>query len=294
MRILIYSLVAISFLASCSPQYPKKFRLPDELPEVSGLYHAGPDSLWWLNDGEHGPFLYLTDQRGQLLKTVEVTGAVNRDWEDLTADDRGNLYIGDFGNNFNNRRNLRIYVFHPGTGALDSILFDYPDQEAFPPPPQRANFDMEAFFWKRDSLHLFSKNLLHKGNYYTKHYVLPATSGQYTAELRDSLYLKKRVATAAAVSPNGQRVVILTYWFKALLGFIPLTPTTAFILEDFEGTNFLKGTMRRRKVPKCILPTQYESVDFLDERTLLIASEKTILFKQKARKIRLVGSSSGQ
>ena len=42
------------------------------------------------------------------IKKVVVVNAENNDWEDLTADDKGNLYIGDFGNNHNKRKNLSI------------------------------------------------------------------------------------------------------------------------------------------------------------------------------------------
>lgn len=265
----------------------KRFCLPPELPEVSGLYYAGPDSLWWHNDSGAEPILYLTDRRGKLKQTLPVPAALNRDWEDLTADSQGNLYIGDFGNNRNARRDLCIYIFHPSTGALDSIRFRYPDQEAFPPPPAHASFDMEGFFWHRDSLHLFSKNRIPHGNYYTKHYVLPAQAGNYTAILRDSVYLKKRVVTAAALSPDEDTAVLLAYWYKIFLGFIPITKTSIFLFEDFPGSNFLQGSYRRRRVPQCILPKQYESIDFLNPGRVYIASERVRFLRQRGRVVRL-------
>lgn len=264
----------------------RKLPLPDELREVSGLYVAAPDSLWWLNDSGDAARLILTDGRGQLRRIVAVPGAVNRDWEDLTADPQGRIYIGDFGNNLNRRQDLCIYRFDPREGALDSITFRYPDQERFPPPPAAANFDCEGFFFYADSLHLFSKNRLGAGNYYTKHYVLPARPGAYTAELRDSLYLRKRVVTSAAVAPDGQTVALLSYWFKPLFRFIPLTATTLFFLDDFPDAHFLRGRLSKQRIPKGLPPTQYESVDFLPDGRLLIASERTVFFRQKARRWR--------
>lgn len=278
-------LIIVNFpLLSQSFLQKKKHKLPKELTEVSGLYLAAPDSLWWHNDGEHPAELYLTNSRGELLWKGAVPGALNRDWEDLAGDDKGNIYIGDFGNNFNRRQDLAIYIYHPPSGRLDSIRFKYPDQQAFPPAPERQNFDMEGFFWFQDSLHLFSKNRLHHGNYFTRHYTLPARPGNYTAMLRDSLYLKKRVVTAAAISPDGQRVALLAYWFKRFLGFIPITPADIFILTEFEGTNFLKGRLRRQKAARCILPTQFEALDFIGAGAVWIASEKTILYKQKMKR----------
>ncbi|MCB9052305.1 MAG: hypothetical protein H6556_22955 [Lewinellaceae bacterium] len=286
---LIAGMLIILSIPLLSQDFPKKkkHRLPEELPEVSGLYLASPDSLWWLNDGEHPAELYLTDGKGTLLRKVPVPRAINRDWEDLTADGRGNLYIGDFGNNLNRRQDLAIYIFNPASGKLDSIRFHYPDQQAFPPQARNWNFDMEAFFWFQDSLHLFSKNRLHQGNYYTKHYTIPASPGAYEAVLRDSLYLKKRVVTAAAISPDGQSVALLAYWFKPLLGFIPLTPADIFILTDFTGSRFLDGTLKRQKAARCFWPTQFEALDYLNPASVWIASERTILYKQKMKMRRL-------
>ena len=286
---LIVGFLIILYFPLLSQNFPnkKKYKLPKELTEVSGLYRAAPDSLWWHNDGGHPAELFLTDSRGALLWKTPVPDALNRDWEDLTADDKGNLYIGDFGNNFNRRRDLAIYIFHPASRRLDSIRFQYPDQQAFPPEPGRQNFDMEACFWFQDSLHLFSKNRLHRGNYYTKHYTLPARPGTYTATLRDSLYLKKRVVTAAAISPDGRSAALLAYWFKPFLGFIPITPADIFVLTDYAGTGFLKGKARKKKGARCLWPTQFEALDYITPYSVWIASERTILFKQKMKRKRV-------
>ena len=117
----------------------------------------------------------------------------NTDWEDLTHDNNGNLYIGEFGNNANKRRDLKIYIYNLRTQDLDSILYAYPDQTQFPPAPEYRNFDMEGFFWHQDRLHIFSKNKFRKGNYYTKHYTLSAQAGEQNLQLRDSILLKNRI-----------------------------------------------------------------------------------------------------
>lgn len=281
---LTYLLVSL-LLAACSSRPPRKFKLPAALPEVSGFYYGGPDSLWWHNDSGRGPALFRTDLHGELLETRRLNSIRNRDWEDMTVDSTGRFYLGDFGNNLNRRRDLTIYRYDPGTGRVDSIRFRYPDQSAFPPPPEQANFDMEAMVWYRDSLHLFSKNRLQEGDYFTNHYVLPARPGTYVATLRDSLYLKNRVVTAAALSPDGSALALLSYYFKPFLGFLPVTRTTVFVFEDFPAGRFLQGRQSRYRVPKGLMPTQYEAADFIDDRTLLIASEQTILFQQRARRV---------
>lgn len=149
-------------------------------------------------------------------------------------------------------------------------------------------FRYGRFFWQNDTLHLFSKNRLLVGNYYTKHYTLPGQAGIHIANLQDSIQLKKRVVTAAAMSPDGQTVALLSYYFKKWLNVIPITRTAIFTFQDFNNTNFLKGTMRKQRVRKFPgIPTQYECLDFIDNQTVYIASEQTPLFKQKAKRVKL-------
>lgn len=267
----------------------KQFALPAVLPEVSGLYIAAPDSLWWHNDSDGRAVLFLTDGAGRLRSEMPIPHAQNKDWEDITNDDQGRLYIGDFGNNANKRKDLRIFIFDPATGATDSIRFRYPDQYAFPPLPEEAAFDMEAFFWWNDTLHLFSKNRLLKGNYFTRHYTLPAQPGEYVATLADSIYLHKRVVTGAAIRADGKQVAMVSYFYKLILGFIPKIRTTVFLWEDFPSGQFLQGRRQEVKVRRCILPTQYESIDYCDDNTLLIASEKVPLSKPHARRVKIQG-----
>lgn len=149
MRKLITFLLAIAiplFSFSQNPKIPKRFKLPLELEEVSGLYFQAPDKFWWHNDSGGQPKLYQTDKKGKLTRTIFIEKIQNKDWEDLTHDDEGNIYIGDFGNNKNARQDLKIYIYHPEKKTLDSIVFTYPDQQLFPPPKPQRNFDMEGFF----------------------------------------------------------------------------------------------------------------------------------------------------
>ncbi|MFN7116528.1 MAG: hypothetical protein ACK4TA_06980 [Saprospiraceae bacterium] len=271
---------------SAQNKLPKKIKLPDILREVSGLYYITPDSLWWHNDSGDQPRLLLTDVKGNMKKEV-LLAVQSKDWEDITFDNQGNIYIGDFGNNLNQRKDLKIYIYNVNDGILDSIQFAYPDQQAFPPPPKQANYDMEGFFWYNDSLHLFSKNRLLKGNYYTKHYILPARAGISTAILQDSILLKKRVVTAAAISPDNQRISLLTYYFRTIFGIIPISRATIYTFSEFTGHHFFKGKKQQKRVGKFIIPTQYESLDFVDPQIVYIASERTPLFRQQAKRVRL-------
>lgn len=272
-------------------QAPEKFKLPPILEEVSGLYIASSDSLYWMNDSGDRPVLYLTNARGDLLETI-LLPVKNIDWEDLTNDDKGNIYIGDFGNNNNNRRDLKIYIYQPTTEQLDSITYVYPDQTAFPPKIADRNFNMEGFFWYKDSLHLFSKNEVKYGNYYTKHYRLAAQAGQQLLDFQDSLYLEDRVVTAAAISPDQQAVALLAYDYKQFLGFFTISKASVFLFQDFPDHRFLRANQSKQKLRIGSLFHQYEALDFWDNKHILIASEGIPFYKQRAKRIRLEGRHS--
>lgn len=283
----IFALIFSACLhASAQEKIKKRFKLPRVLSEASGLYFAGPDSLWWHNDSGDAPVIYLTDGKGKLIRTDTLGQFRHIDWEDITADNEGRIYIGDFGNNANARQNLKIYRYDLYTGASDSLLFAYDDQQEFPPPPERANFDMEAFFWMNDSLHLFSKNRLQKGNYQCKHYVLSAEPGTHAAQLKDSIYLRKRVITGAAISPDGKTVALIGYNFKMCLGFIPTSAASIFVFSDFSGSRFFDGKMERKSL-SCLFATQYEAVDFIDNDQVYVASERTVFIPARAKRKRV-------
>lgn len=255
---------------------PRRVRLPETLQEVSGLYVAGPDSLWWHNDSGDTPTLYLTNADGQLLRRLELPALAHVDWEDLTADTDGHLFVGDFGNNRRRRTDLRVYRVDPVTSAAATIAFAY---------PEGRRHDLEAFFWHRDSLHLFTKSAIRCDDLTTYHYVLPARPGTYTAELRDSLALRKRVVTGAAIDEQTGEVVLVAYFYKRLLGFIPYSAASVFFLEDYPEGHFLQGDIHRRRISR-LLATQYESVDFFDGEFVLVASERTVFIRPKAKRVR--------
>jgi len=286
--ILIFITIFLPVLAfsQSKKKLPKRFKLPSELNEVSGLFIKNSNEFWWHNDSGSLPILYQTNAKGKLTKTIHLDQIKNIDWEELTHDDKGNIYIGDFGNNRNNRKDLKIYIYNFENGNLDAINFTYPDQTQFPPPSAECNFDMEAFFYYKNQLHLFSKNRLNVGNSFTKHYTLEAQAGEQVAILKDSIYLKNRVVTAAAISPDKKTVALLSYTFKRRKP-IPKSKASVFVFRDFEGTNFFKGKMKRKKVPVFIVATQYEALDFLDNKTIFIASEKTKFIKQKGKRLKI-------
>lgn len=243
--------------------------LPPVITESSGLENfTGNDSLLWShNDSGGQPDVYLFSLNGQLLQTIHVSNSANVDWEDLAQDYGQHLYIGDFGNNANNRTDLKILKIPleglPDTVAAEVIAYYYPDQTAFPPAGNSGrNFDMEAFFYHNDTLYLFSKNvfsLTNPGTGYTKMYALPATPGNYAAQLLDSLSTFFPV-TAADISPSGKAAVLLCY-------------TRMYVLYNFSGNQFLNGQHRLYNIQPIFPPKQTEAIAFKDCASVYITAE---------------------
>ncbi|MDO8369035.1 MAG: hypothetical protein Q7T20_19715 [Saprospiraceae bacterium] len=271
--ILLFQLFTVLLFAQ-DPILPRRINLPGELKEVSGMTRLPNGDLWLLNDSNNPAHLFRFDPVSGKLLEIRHLPVKNFDWEDLAHDPAGNLYIGDFGNNYNRRQNLRIFRYNPVTKALDSIQFRYPDQTAFPPAREEDwNFNCEAMVFLDDSLHLFSKNSF-KGDFYTKHYVLPALpGGEYVAELRDSVRLKNRVVTGAAISGDAKTFVLTGYIIGKKLGFIPFTRASAMYFRDFSGSQFLNGNQRWKRLPKCLISRQFESIAQWEDQVWIVANE---------------------
>ncbi len=276
MRPVFCFLLVLSFCAPFDLQAQhlrRRTRLPGELKEISGLTRLPNGDLWMINDGGNAPQLFRFDPANAAVLETRLLPVPNRDWEELTSDPTGNLYIGDFGNNLNKRRDLCIYRYQPGSGVLDSILFVYPDQQGFPPEHRQAqNFDCEAMIFYRDSLHLFSKNLF-KNNFVSTHYVLPARPGRYVAELRDSIRLKNRVVTGAALSRDGKTLGLTAYNYGFKWGFIPFAKADVFYFNDFSGSNFFGGKRRKVRLPKFLIARQFESIMEWEAHCWMAANE---------------------
>ena len=105
-----FSSIAIAFiLMACqnaSETITELYSLPKKLKEVSGIIYTKKDNLFWtLEDSGNSNKIYgLNVENGTLEQTITIENTLNIDWEDITKDNEGNLFIGDFGNNDNVRK----------------------------------------------------------------------------------------------------------------------------------------------------------------------------------------------
>jgi len=85
--------------------------------ESSGIAVTDPEikSFWTHNDSGDNSELYLiSSSTGELVSTVELEGAKNNDWEDMShfeSDGRQWLMVADVGDNGLKRKDCKLYLF---------------------------------------------------------------------------------------------------------------------------------------------------------------------------------------
>jgi len=243
-------------------------KLPEKLGENSGMITLKDSTIWLIEDRGNDDDLYKVDFNGNLLKNLNVHNAKNHDWEDLTEDKEGNVYIGDFGNNSNKRKDLVIYKipnpeFESGKNIdAEKIKFSYPDQNDFPPVVGELNYDAEAFFYHKDFLYVITKNRTIPFSGEAFIYKIPARPGEHSAELVGKFVTCKQdvicQVTAADISHDGSTIAILSYG-------------KLFLFTDFKWDDFSKGRMKTINLG---VSTQLESICFLNNETLLLSDEE--------------------
>lgn len=229
-----------------------------EIPECSGICHTQNHTFLTHNDGGNKSEIFELDSTGNIIHIFRIENTKNIDWEDITQDNLGNTYIGDFGNNYNSRKNLVIYKLNTRFEKTAEIHFHYPDQFKFPPEKEKMNFDCEAMFWHKDFLYLFSKN---RGDKWVKIYKTPSFDGDFKAEIIDSIPLKGMI-TGADISPSQKEFSLLSY------GQI-----YKFEVKE-NGINF--SNPKSIKYYKNL--AQAEGICYLNDSTIVITNEQGRIF----------------
>ena len=244
-----------------------KAELPKDVNETSGLFfHNG--RLWTHNDSGGKPILYGIDTTTfEVMQKLTLSNAKNKDWEDVCTDGE-KVFVGDFGNNKGNRKNLRIYVFPlsaiPDEGdatiEVDSIMFRFGDQTNFEKRKHEHDFDCEAMFATEEYLYLFSKGW-QTGT--TRLYRLPKTSGTYVAEVVNGFDSQGLITGADYDREN--RILATVGYVKSIW-----KPFMYLIFDFDEAGNKLSN--RRFEMPQWA-GAQTEGICFFDEGRCFISAE---------------------
>ncbi len=247
----------------------KEVSVDPKLKEISGIEFDKYQRLWAINDGGDEPKLYRLDKDGMIAQEILVTNAKNVDWEDMTQNKFGHFFLGDFGNNDNDRKWLTIYkIENPidiktDTTEAEIIKFTYPELDTDKVKPSKRNFDLEAFVALGRHLYLFTKNRTKPFDGITNLYKVGDHAANFDAELIDSFKTCTTMEelcwiTSAALSPDRTKLVLLD-------------STSIWLFENFKDDNFFSGDVSRIKLG---IVTQKEAITFFDDNTIVFTDEQ--------------------
>lgn len=269
-------------MSGCAePRDPKPFATlaNDKIDESSGLAASAayPGVFWTHNDSGGKARIFpivpgKTPEGPGFAKGVKVKGAKNKDWETIAALPGGKLAVGDTGNNWNRRDDLRVYIVPEPDPYRDKkvkaervIRFRYPDQPV--PGEGKKNFDCEAMFYRNGSLFLLTK---HRDDDRTTLYRFPELTAASVVLQRIADFPVGGRVTGADASPDGSQVAVVT------IGSL-------WLFEGIKGDDIFQGKKRKR----ALKAGQSEAVAF-DGKTLLVTNEEGELFRIDPEEMEIV------
>ncbi len=254
-----------------------KTRLSDTLSESSGLIQVNGKFFTHGDSGDE-PNIYEIDTFSGCIKSIyKVPGATNIDWEEITYNDSF-VFIGDFGNNAGNRKNLVIYklkivdLLNLDTMAkVGEIAFSYANQTDFSNKTYQTNFDAEAMIATDSGLFIFTKNW---GNFKTYVYRCPKEKGNYSIRLVDSFNVGG-LTTGASYLKGADQLVLCGYTFNAPF---------VLVCDSFFNKGFFKKVKKQEFDQMGNI--QIEAVAHLNSRVFLTSeklNQNATLFELKSK-----------
>ena len=247
-----------------SAEIIKTIVLPKKINETSGLEFYNKNFITH-NDSGDGPSLYIFNENGDLIETMDLNKdssfeIENNDWEDIAGDDKY-LFVADTGNNFGNRDNLNIIrISKDDNYSVDGIMeVFYADQETFFPRPKHK-YDAEALIVINEQLVLFSKD---RENLNTDLYLV------------DKFEKKPQKLTSGFTFNVNSLITGGDYNNElnllALVGYSSKGSQYLILFETFDLKNLEENTFKKYKIP--LERAQIESIKIIDKYTFWVTSE---------------------
>jgi uncharacterized protein YjiK len=227
---------------------------PSSLEEISAIEKTSiSNTLWVIQDAGNSNHLFGLNIKGDIIKDISISNIQNIDWEDLTSDNFGNIYIGDFGNNSKKRKNFAIYkVTNPEKSESTTTA----EVISFKLPKNMKSEDFESFFLHDGNFYIFSKD--HKK---CKLFTVPNKIGDHTASYisEEKLKGKNTKVTSADISDDGKTVVLLNH-------------DKLWTLNGYKKDDFFSGSKEDLEFDH---DSQKEGINFIAPNKVLITDEKT-------------------
>ena len=215
--------VVLPNVESTIPRAYSKFKT-EIINESSGIVKSRiHDNVFWThNDSGDSARLFAVDRNGSPInplntnpyKGIAVSDAFNVDWEDITTDNSGNIYIGDVGNNMGEKELFSIYkISEPSPVDVlpvqleQTIKIYYPDKEN--PSLRQSQINAEALFWAKNYLFIITKCVKSR---FSELYSLRLDNLEHENPVTlIASFDFKGMVTGADASPNGRQLAVLTY-----------------------------------------------------------------------------------
>ena len=214
------------------------------MKETSGLTFL-KDKLYTLNDGGNTNEIFEIDKNSGKILSKLKTDFPNKDWEAMTSDGE-NFYIGDFGNNAGNRKDLAVYKTD-FQGNYSKNSFNYSAQDDFSTRYLSHNFDAEAMIFLNEKIHVFSKEWSSKN---ISHYIVDVQNSENQSLVSLESFHAGFVITDAA-------------YFEGKLYVVGYTRKAKVYLMIFEGNSeglFFSKPLKKYKLGSFLSVGQVEGI----------------------------------
>ena len=236
------------------------------LKEASGIAASKcqPNVYWTHNDSGNGPVLYAIDGSGTQLGAWNVSGARNKDWEDIAAfkDSSGKCFvlIGDIGDNELERTELSVYrVAEPLVNASGGAPADGSLSETAPAevlnyeyPDARRNAETLLLHPVTGDIYVLTKSKREPVSVYK---LKPDLFGQKQRAAKVAEFTVPAVPngllTGGDISPDGKRVVLCDYVY----GYELSLPALDANFDDIWKQHPLRFDLGDRKVGEAVAYT---------------------------------------
>lgn len=275
---LTLSILTITSLLSQNIKLNEVGQLSDILSEPSGVEviynpNSGQFEYWAHNDYDNPETIYRFQLDDPMtIKRELVIPQTYIDWEDMTSDENGNLYLGDFGN-WVGEDELQIVkipnpsLYNGNPQSIELIPFVFEDLQ------KGIVEDIEAMFHLNESIYFFTKSVDVDSADPSRTYCFkmsdsPNPNGQpRVAELISSFQVvlpgdpdpAMFKVTAADISPDQKTMVLQSY-------------SRLWVFSCFEGDDFFNKNIFNLPIDF----RQYEGIVFVNNHEVVITKEGNV------------------